>query len=140
MRTIGFTLTLALSILLLVTMSFTNKINKDIQSISNTENALEMKLALTSLVNMDVENSAYEIEDISVIELEEEVTLGFDANAYLPSDFNPYIGMNSYEELLFEEKIALSKIIDVTVELEELKIENIKVIELEEELDDDLLL
>ena len=140
MRTIGLILTLGLSILLLVTMSFTKKINNDIQSISKTENALGMKLALTSLVNMDVEDSVYEIEDISVIELEEEVTLEFDTNAYLPSDFNPYEGMNTYEELLFEEKIALSKIIDFSVEQKELKIEDIKIIELEEELDDDLLL
>ena len=140
MRTIGLILTLGLSILLLVTMSFTKKIHNDIHSISTTENAVEMKLSLTSLVNMDVEDSVYEIEDISVIELEEEVTLEFDTNAYLPSDFNPYEGMNTYEELLFEEKIALSKIIDFSVEQKELKIEDIKIIELEEELDDDLLL
>lgn len=42
-------------------------------------------------------NSSLEVEDIYVIELEEEIEIGFDAKRYLPKDFNALKGMHDLD-------------------------------------------
>ena len=81
------------------------------------------------------ENKQVKIEDINVYEIEEEVTLDFDTKDYLPSDFNPYLGMNSKEEDEFEAKIAFETVFGKPEAAKEIiKIEDINVYEIEEEL------
>ncbi len=48
----------------------------------------------------DVEQNAnvFKISDLVLIELEEEVDLGFDTYPYLPKNFNPFDGMPPTEE------------------------------------------
>jgi len=82
---------------------------------------------------IETENSL-ETEDIKVYEIEEEINLGFDSKVYLPTGFNPYEGMNTVEELGFEAKTAFEAVFG-TIEKEKiLKIEDIKVYEIEEEI------
>jgi hypothetical protein len=82
---------------------------------------------------IETENSI-ETEDIKIYEIEEEINLGFDPKVYLPTDFNPYEGMNTLEELDFEAKIAFEAVFGTIYKEEILKIEDIKVYEIEEEI------
>ena len=42
-------------------------------------------------------NEAVSIESVSVIELEEDLELGFETSDYLPEDFNAKVGMNNID-------------------------------------------
>ena len=96
-----------------------------------TEEALVLK---TLVSNIEFAN-IIKIEDVVVYELEEEVELGFDTTKYLPKNFNPFEGMASYNELLTEEGLALKTLVNNTEFTNIIKIEDVVVYELEEEVE-----
>lgn len=46
--------------------------------------------------------NAFEVSDLILIEMEEEVELGFDTYPYLPKDFNPFQGMRVEGNINFD--------------------------------------
>ncbi|MFS4417454.1 hypothetical protein [Maribacter sp. 2307ULW6-5] len=87
----------------------------------------------------------FNIDDLEVVELEEEVELGFDTAAYLPEGFDPYQGMTTIldeiELVEIDEEVALG--FDTAPYLPEgfnpykgmiFEVDDIEVIEIEEEV------
>jgi hypothetical protein len=80
----------------LITLSISAKINIDTlkNSVSIEKYKLEKKL-ISNLEDLDTED--IEINEVEVIELEEEVELGFDTSKYLPENFNALKGKNDLD-------------------------------------------
>ena len=79
---------------MLFTFNTNAKIRKDTDSLNNSLKGEQLELE--QILFTQIEDSSSEnldINDIEVIELEEEVELGFDTSKYLPENFNPYKGM-----------------------------------------------
>ncbi|WP_136480270.1 hypothetical protein [Cognatitamlana onchidii] len=96
------------------------------------------KLNGSSYVNFDGDNpkkgKTLRVRDIEVYELEEEVKLGFDTKEYLPADFNPVEGLDLEKQLDFETSMMFEEIFGEIPTIEVLKIEDIELFEVEEEL------
>ncbi len=76
------------------------------------KNALiELQQPFEGEVLLALSTEPMNINEISVLEIEEEIDLGFDTAEYLPEDFNPYRGMalniDDIELVEFEEEIDL---------------------------------
>jgi len=106
-----YLLTFILSVLF--TLNIAAKMNKDCDSIHNSlsseQQALE-KVIFSKVENSNTEN--LEINDIVIIEIEEDVELGFDTSMYLPENFNALKGKhdldwNSIELIEIEEDVEL---------------------------------
>ena len=83
---------LALLFSVLFVLNANAKINNDSDYLNiNSEKHKLEKLLFDSKENSSSTN--LDISTIEVIEIEEEVELGFDATNYLPENFNPYAGM-----------------------------------------------
>lgn len=102
----------------------------------NTKEELEVEsqIALDALICKVEYQDIIKIEEIEVIEIEEEVDLGINTKDYLPLDFNPFKGMNTKEELGVESQIALEALIGKVDYQDIIKVEDIIVIEIEEEV------
>jgi len=110
-------------------------------------------------IRLEWEAANLTVEDVHVIEVEEEIELGFNVADYLPEGFDPYLGMNAEltdnsikaveeatigepvlnEELLNAEEIQqlFTEGMRMEWEIENLKPADIHVIQVEEELDID---
>lgn len=68
-------------------------------------------VSFTSYPQCQIENDDNNINDIELIEVEEELELGFDTAQYLPEGFNPYAGLETAPNYLglaaIEEEIDL---------------------------------
>lgn len=68
-------------------------------------------MSFTGTPQCETECKNVQVNDITFIEIEEEIDLGFDTAHYLPEGFNPYSGMGpNLEEIIFietEEEIDL---------------------------------
>ena len=97
----------------LFTLNISAKINKDCDTINNSSSSEQRELE--KLLFDKVEDSSsvqIDISDIEVIEIEEEVTLGFDTSNNLPENFNPLKGKHdldwsSIELIEIEEEVEL---------------------------------
>ncbi|RLD26748.1 MAG: hypothetical protein DRI75_11095 [Bacteroidetes bacterium] len=97
----------------LFTINIAAKIDKDCDSLNNSMS--EEQYILEKLIFAKVEDSSNEIldiNDIEVIELEEEVELGFDTTKHLPENFNALKGKhdldwNTIELIEIEEEVEL---------------------------------
>ena len=106
-----YLLTFLISILF--TLNTTAKINNESDSLNNSlsdEQHILEKLIFAKVE--DLSNEILDINDIEVIELEEEVELGFDTSNYLPENFNPLKGKhdldwNTIELIEIEEEVEL---------------------------------
>ena len=89
---------------------------------------------------VEVDQEELKIEDIKVIELEEAIEIDFDTNKYLPYNFNSQEvsedNISNYDTTEMNDLINYDEIF-VEVDQEELRVENIKVIELEEAIEID---
>ena len=93
----------------LITLNATAKINNNSNEFNSEESELE------KILFVNIEDSSFEsidINSIEVIEIEEEVELGFDTANYLPKDFNALKGMHdldwaSIELVELEEEIEI---------------------------------
>jgi hypothetical protein len=82
----------------LFTLNITAKINKDCDTINNSSNIEQRELEKFLFANVEASNSEQiDISDIEVIEIEEEVTLGFDTSNNLPENFNPLKGKHDLD-------------------------------------------
>lgn len=139
MKTVFITLAGGLSIILLSSFGiknydgFSNDPSSKVELNSANENyELQENLSFDSDVSTFDAGKIIKIEDIKVYEVEEEVNLGFDAEDYLPEDFNPYEGLNTNAEMNFEEKLMFTAVFgDVTKE-EIIEIEDIILYEIDE--------
>ena len=103
-------------------------------------------MSFTATPQCEPQFEAVHLDDISYIETEEEIDLGFDTAQYLPEGFDPYEGMEpNLDEIVFietEREIDLG--FDTTEYLPEgfnayegmvFELDEIEYIELEEEID-----
>ena len=106
-----YLLTFLLSAIFTLNISAKTNTNSDtFYSLDNEKQKLEQVL-FTQLEDLYTEN--FEISEIVVIELEEEVELGFDTSMFLPVDFNALKGKNdldwnSIELIEIEEDIEIN--------------------------------
>jgi len=80
-------------------LNATAKINNNSNEFNSEESELE------KILFVDIEDTNYEsfdINSIEVIEIEEEVELGFDTANYLPKDFNALKGMHDLDSHKFQ--------------------------------------
>lgn len=110
-----------------------NEIFDDSENFEFQEDEYSNEISFEDVFGKLEENNILEIEDIKVYELEEELDLGFDVNDYLPSNFNPYKGMDSIEELEVEAKKVFAELF-ADIQQEILNVEDINVYEIEEEV------
>lgn len=68
----------------------------DLSSIK-TEIVFEETKDLESILFHNPDNKPIAIEDVNVLELKEEICLGFDVSKYLPVDFNPLKGKDDLD-------------------------------------------
>ena len=83
---------------MLFTFNTNAKIRKDTDSLNNSLKGEQLELE--QILFTQIEDSSSEnldINDIEVIELEEEVELGFDTSKYLPENFNPLKGKHDLD-------------------------------------------
>lgn len=83
---------------LLISFSIAQQSNSD-QYLSSTDEYIDLDTAKREVEEKlfkNVKNIQFDnikISDVEVIEIEEEIDLGFDPKMYLPKNFNPYKGM-----------------------------------------------
>ncbi|MEC3906790.1 hypothetical protein VOI54_07150 [Tamlana sp. 2201CG12-4] len=94
-------------------------------------NEMEKARYTTEFRDIDEEDSILEVEDIKLYQIEEEVNFGFDTTQHLPMDFNPYQGLNSKEEIDFEEKLVFEMVFNDGTEEEIVEIEEVIVYEID---------
>jgi len=142
-----YVLTFLLSVLF--TLNITAKIAKDCDTLNNSlsnENHKLEKILFTKVEDSNTQN--LEINDIEVIELEEEVELGFDTSEYLPENFNPLKGKHDLDwnaielidieevvELGFETSRYLPENFNALKGTHDLNWSAIEIIEIEEEIE-----
>lgn len=89
-------------------------------------------MALIDLIGDPNKIIAIKIEDVKVVDMEEEVELGFDTLDYLPMGFNPVANLKIEEQLQYEREYVFNRVFDEIDEREVLKIEDINLYELED--------
>ncbi len=103
---------LGIGMLSLILVSFVGKgdCEKSKEQIAN-QNLTELQKDFTTEILSKQNTEPLTIDEITFIELEEEIELGFDTAAYLPEGFNAYKGMdftiNELEVIEIEEDIKL---------------------------------
>ena len=140
---------LALLFTVFFALNATAKINNDSNDFDREESELE------KILFVNIEDSSFEsieINSIEVIEIEEEVELGFDTANYLPKDFNALKGMHDLDwasielieiedevELCFDTANYLPKDFNALKGMNDLDWASIELIEIEKELRHNLI-
>ena len=81
----------------LFTLHINAKININLDTLGNSLSVEKYKLEKALFSKEDLNTENLEIYDIEVIELEEEVELGFDTSKHLPENFNALKGKNDLD-------------------------------------------
>ncbi|PTM11534.1 MAG: hypothetical protein DA407_01450 [Bacteroidetes bacterium] len=134
---------------ILFTLHINAKINIDLDTLNNRLSVEKYKLEkalFTQVEDLNTEN--LKINDFEVIELEEEVELGFDTSQHLPKNFNALKGKNDIDwntievieleeevELGFDTSKHLPKNFNALKGKNDLDWSTIKLIEIEEEIE-----
>jgi hypothetical protein len=79
-------------------------------------------------------NNIITIEKVKVYELEEEVTLGFDTEEFLPENFNPYGGLNAEEKQDYESRLMFNVVFGEVTDEEKVEIEDVIIYEIDNSL------
>lgn len=104
---------LGTGVLALLLLSFAGKEgcekSKENQEVQNA--LIELQQPFADKLQLSLDTETFSLDEITVIEIEEEIDLGFDTAEYLPIEFNAYEGMNFELDLIeyveFEEEIEL---------------------------------
>ncbi len=82
----------------LFTLNISAKINKDCDSLNNSLSSEQRELEKSLFTKVEDQSSEQiDISDIEVIEIEEEVELGFETSNNLPENFNPLKGKHDLD-------------------------------------------
>ena len=150
-------LTLGIGVLALALLSFAFKNKCENTEDNSVQYLIKEHNPFAEGIRLEAELANLKVEDIDLIEVEEEVELGFDVTIYLPKGFNAYEGMiitnNPLSEFAFNEEkdssyfsedalLTINEAYHIFAEgmlLEKnaaaLKVQDIKIIEVEENLE-----
>ncbi|TXG39239.1 hypothetical protein [Seonamhaeicola maritimus] len=99
---------------------------------SKEELEVDSEIAFRAVFGDTKKENNIGIEDIIIHEIKEEINLGFNTKDYLPTDFNPYKGMDTKEELEMDSEIAFRAVFGNIEKEKIVKVEDIIVYEIEE--------
>ncbi len=149
--------TLGIGVLALVLLSFAFRNNCENREDDSVQYLIKEHNPFAEGIRLEAEVASLKVEDLYLIEVEEEIELGFDVTTHLPKGFNAYEGMiitnNPLSEFAFNEEkdsnyfseealLTINEAYHVFAEgmlLEKnaaaLKVQDITIIEVEDDLD-----